>query len=130
MFTFPHTTTAFLLKNPIDMRYGMFRLQGVIGAMLQRPMPKDSFYFSINRSHTLLKGRTFAYYGLDNPDADVLRTRNKLVHEGEIISMHAKSEMDIWALLTDDAADLLLRMLNDTGAFHRHVGNYIKLPSS
>ncbi len=38
------------------MRYGMFRLQGVISDMLQRPMPKDSFYFFINRSHTLLKG--------------------------------------------------------------------------
>ncbi len=59
MFTFPHTTTAYLLKHPIDMRYGMFRLQGVIADMLQRPMPKDSFYFFINRSHTLLKGIWF-----------------------------------------------------------------------
>ncbi len=59
MFTFPHTTTAFLLKSPIDMRYGMFRLQGVIADMLQQPMPKDSFYFFINRSHTLLKGIWF-----------------------------------------------------------------------
>ncbi len=59
MFTFPHTTTLYLLKNPIDMRYGIFRRQRVIAEMLQRPISKDSFYLFINRSHTLLKGIWF-----------------------------------------------------------------------
>ncbi len=39
-----HNTTVYLLKNPIDMRYGMLRLQEIIDKMLQRT-PKDSFYF-------------------------------------------------------------------------------------
>ena len=59
MFTIPHNTTVYLLKDPIDMRYGMYRLQGVIAQMLRRPMPKDSFYFFINRGHSLLKGIWF-----------------------------------------------------------------------
>ena len=35
MFTIPHNTTVYLLKDPIDMRYGMYRLQGVIAQMLR-----------------------------------------------------------------------------------------------
>ncbi len=59
MFSLPHNTVAYLYRTPIDIRYDMFRLQGVIADMLQRPMPKDRFYFFINRSHTLLKGIWF-----------------------------------------------------------------------
>ena len=46
MFTLPQNTIVYLLKEPIDMRYGMFRLQGVIAQLMQQPMPRGAFYFS------------------------------------------------------------------------------------
>ena len=49
MFTLPQNTIAYLLKEPIDMRYGMFRLQGVIAQLMQQPMPRGDFYFFINK---------------------------------------------------------------------------------
>ena len=55
MFTLPQNTIAYLIKEPIDMRYGMFRLQGVIAQLMQQPMPRGAFYFFINRGHSLLK---------------------------------------------------------------------------
>ena len=42
MFTLPQNTIAYLLKEPIDMRYGMFRLQGVIAQLMQQPMPRGA----------------------------------------------------------------------------------------
>lgn len=46
MFTLPQNTIAYLLKEPIDMRYGMFRLQGVIAQLMQQPMPRALSTFS------------------------------------------------------------------------------------
>ena len=40
MFTLPHNTIAYLYKEAIDMRLGMFRLQGVIAQQLSQPMAK------------------------------------------------------------------------------------------
>ncbi len=59
MFTLPHNTIAYLYKTPIDMRYGMFRLQGVISEQLERPLPRGAFYFFVNRGHSLLKAVWF-----------------------------------------------------------------------
>ncbi len=101
MFTFTHTTTAFLLKDPIDMRYGMFRLQGVIADMLQRPMPKDSFYFFINRSHTLLKGIWF-----DGTGQCIFSKRLEKGHFGWPQS--AMEENEKWLQLHPRALTLLL----------------------
>ena len=55
MFTMPQNTIAYLHKEPIDMRYGMFRLQGVIARQMREPMPRGAFYFFINKGHSLLK---------------------------------------------------------------------------
>ena len=38
MFTLPHNTIAYLYKEAIDMRLGMFRLQGVIAQQLSQPI--------------------------------------------------------------------------------------------
>ena len=46
MFTLPQNAIAYLLKESIDMRYGMFRLRGVSAQLMQRPMPRGSFCFS------------------------------------------------------------------------------------
>ena len=47
MFTLPHNTIAYLYKEAIDMRLGMFRLQGVIAQQLSQPMAKGaSLYLS------------------------------------------------------------------------------------
>ncbi len=64
MFTLPQNTIAYLLKEPIDMRYGMFRLQGVIAQLMQQPMPRGAFYFFINKGHSLLKAVWFDGTGL------------------------------------------------------------------
>ena len=58
MFTLPHNTIAYLYKEAIDMRLGMFRLQGVIAEQLCQPMVRGSFLF-INKPHTLLKAVWF-----------------------------------------------------------------------
>ena len=55
-FTLPQNTIAYLLKDPIAMRYSMFRLQGVIAQLMQRPMPRGAFHFFINKGHSLLMG--------------------------------------------------------------------------
>ena len=54
MFTLPHNTIAYLYKEAIDMRLGMFRLQGVIAEQLSQPMVRGSFFLFINKPHTLL----------------------------------------------------------------------------
>lgn len=64
MFTLPHNTVVYLYKEVIDMRLGMFRLQGVIADQLNRAMQKGAFYIFINRSHTLLKAVWFDGTGL------------------------------------------------------------------
>ncbi len=64
MFSLPHNTVAYLYRTPIDMRYGMFRLQGVIARQLESDMPRGSFYFFINRGHSLLKCVWFDGTGL------------------------------------------------------------------
>ena len=64
MFTMPQNTIAYLHKEPIDMRYGMFRLQGVIARQLREPMPRGAFYFFINKGHSLLKAVWFDGTGL------------------------------------------------------------------
>ncbi len=64
MLTLAHSTIAYLLKEPIDMRYGMFRLQGVIAQLMQQPMPRGAFYFFINKGHSLLKAVWFDGTGL------------------------------------------------------------------
>lgn len=64
MFTWPQNTIAYLLKEPIDMRYGMFRLQGVIAQLMQQPMPRGAFCFFINKGHSLLKAVWFDGTGL------------------------------------------------------------------
>ena len=60
----PQTTIAYLLKEPIDMRYGMFRLQGVIAQLMQQPMPRGALRFFINKGHSLLKAVWFDGTGL------------------------------------------------------------------
>ncbi len=64
MFSLPHNTVAYLYRTPIDMRYGMFRLKGVIARQLESAMPRGSFYFFINRGHSLLKAVWFDGTGL------------------------------------------------------------------
>ncbi len=64
MFSLPHNTVAYLYRTPVDMRYGMFRLQGVIAQQLQRDMPQGAFYFFVNRGHSLLKAVWFDGTGL------------------------------------------------------------------
>ena len=60
----PQNTIAYLLKEPIDMRYGMFRLQGVIAQLMRQPMPRGAFYFFTNKGHSLLKAVWFDGTGL------------------------------------------------------------------
>ena len=60
----PQNTIAYLHKEPIDMRYGMFRLQGVIARQLREPMPRGAFYFFINKGLSLLKAVWFDGTGL------------------------------------------------------------------
>ena len=64
MFTLPHNTIAYLYKEAIDMRLGMFRLQGVIAQQLSQPMAKGCFFLFINKPHTLLKAVWFDGTGL------------------------------------------------------------------
>ena len=64
MFTLPHNTIAYLYKEAIDMRLGMFRLQGVIAEQLSQPMVRGSFFLFINKPHTLLKAVWFDGTGL------------------------------------------------------------------
>ena len=59
MFTLPQNTIAYLYKEAIDMRLGMFRLQGVIADQLNQHMQKGSFFLFINKQHTLLKAVWF-----------------------------------------------------------------------
>lgn len=44
MFTLPHNTVAYLYKEAIDMRLGMFRLQVVIADQLSRTMQNGDFW--------------------------------------------------------------------------------------
>ena len=55
MFTLPHNTIAYLYKEAIDMRLGMFRLQGVIAEQLSQPMVRGSFFLFINKPQLCLK---------------------------------------------------------------------------
>ena len=64
MFTLPHNTIAYLYKEAIDMRLGMFRLQGVIAQQLSQPMAKGCFFLFINKPRTLLKAVWFDGTGL------------------------------------------------------------------
>ena len=64
MITLPHNTVAYLYKEAIDMRLGMFRLQGVIAEQLSQPMVKGGFFLFINKPHTLLKAVWFDGTGL------------------------------------------------------------------
>ena len=64
MFTLPHNTIAYLYKEAIDMRLGMFRLQGVIAEQLSQPMVRGSFFLFINKPHTMLKAVWFDRTGL------------------------------------------------------------------
>ena len=64
MFTLPHNTVVYLYKEAIDMRLGMFRLQGVIAQQLSQSMAKGSFFLFINKPHTLLKAVWFDGSGL------------------------------------------------------------------
>ena len=64
MFTLPHNTIAYLYKEAIDMRLGMFRLQGVIAEQHCQPMAKGGFFLFINKPHTLLKAVWFDGTGL------------------------------------------------------------------
>lgn len=64
MFTLPHNTIAYLYKEAIDMRLGMFRLQGVIAEQLSQPMVRGSFFLFINKPPTLLKAVWFDGTGL------------------------------------------------------------------
>ena len=64
MFTLPHNTIAYLYKEAIDMRLGMFRLQGVIAQQLSQPMAKGCFFLFINKPYTLLKAVWFDGTGL------------------------------------------------------------------
>ena len=59
MFTLPHNTITYLYKEAIDMRLGMFRLQGVIAQQLNQPTAERCFFLFINKAHTLLKTAWF-----------------------------------------------------------------------
>lgn len=48
MFTLPHNTIAILYKQPMDMRLGMFRLQGRISAYKEHNLTKGSFCIFTN----------------------------------------------------------------------------------
>ena len=64
MFTLPHNTIAYLYKEAIDMRLGMFRLQGVIAQQLSQSMAKGCFFLFVNKPRTLLKAVWFDGTGL------------------------------------------------------------------
>ena len=53
MFTLPHNTIAYLYKEAIDMRLGMFRLQGGIAEQLNQPMVRGKHLISGTRSQFL-----------------------------------------------------------------------------
>lgn len=64
MFTLPHNTIAILYKQPMDMRLGMFRLQGLISAYKEHNLTKGAFYIFTNRPRTLLKAVWFDGTGI------------------------------------------------------------------
>lgn len=64
MFTLPHNTIAHLYKHPMDMRLGMYRLQGLISAYGQHSLAKGAFYLFTNRPRTLLKAVWFDGTGI------------------------------------------------------------------
>lgn len=64
MFTLPHNTIAYLYKQPMDMRLGMFSLQGVISAYEEHNLAKGAFYVFTNRPRTLLKAVWFDGTGI------------------------------------------------------------------
>ncbi len=52
MFTLPENTIAYLLKEPIDMRYGMFRLQGALLSSCSKPCYGVLSTFSSTKGHS------------------------------------------------------------------------------
>lgn len=101
MFTLPHNTIAYLYKDAIDMRLGMFRLQGVIADQLNQPMQKGSFYLFINRPHNLLKAVWF--------DGTGLCLFNKRLEEGTFSWPKSATQSDEkWLQIQPSALSLLL----------------------
>ena len=49
MFTLPHNTIAYLYKEAIDMRLGMFGLQGVIAEQLSQPMVRGIYCIFVSK---------------------------------------------------------------------------------
>ena len=64
MFALPHNTIALIYKRPVDMRLGMFRLQGLISACARRSFTKGDIYLFTNRPRTLLKAVWFDGTGI------------------------------------------------------------------
>lgn len=65
MLALPQNSLAYLLKEPIDIRYGMFRLKGGIAQIMQQSMPRGAFCFFINRGgHSRLQAVRFDGTGL------------------------------------------------------------------
>ena len=63
MFTLPHNTVAYLYKEAIDMRLGMFRLQVVIADQLSSTMQNGDFWellISLSLSKLLLISQILA----------------------------------------------------------------------
>ncbi len=101
MFSLPHNTVVYLYKEPIDMRLGMFRLQGVIARMLEKPMPRGAFYFFINKNHSLLKAVWF--------DGTGLCLFSKRLEKGTFSWPQAACESeDKWLQIQPSALSLLL----------------------
>ena len=64
MFTLPHNTIARLYKQPVDMRLGMFRLQGLISSSSRHSFARGDFYLFTNRPRTLVKAVWFDGTGI------------------------------------------------------------------
>ena len=63
MFTLPHNTIARLYKQPVDMRLGMFRLQGLISSS-RHSSARGDFHLFTNRPRTLIKAVWFDGTGI------------------------------------------------------------------
>ena len=64
MFTLPHNTIGRLYKQPVDMRLGMFRLQGLISSSSRHSFARGDFYLFTNRPRTLIKAVWFDGTGI------------------------------------------------------------------
>lgn len=86
MFTLPHNTVVYLYKEAIDMRLGMFRLQGVIAQQLSQSMARGCFFLFINKPHTLLKAVWFdgsgSAKGLNKANSVGHKRRRKAMKNG------------------------------------------------